>query len=224
MRIALLSNPELTNSNYRAYQPVMKLSRTGHQVLVNERDRPLTAAEIFACDAAFIHRIATEEMQRIARGLREQGKGIVWDNDDDVTRVPKTNPLYGKHGGFNSRARRAEVSAMVRLAHVVTTPSELLAEQYRELGATDARVLENYVPPEFDRARPQKHQGIVIAYLAALEHQVDYQQLGLRDTLLALLDTHPDLRVMSIGLGLGLPPDRYEHIPLVPFLELARVL
>jgi glycosyltransferase involved in cell wall biosynthesis len=113
---------------------------------------------------------------------------------------------------------------MLKLADVVSTPSELLAEQYRALGAPDVRVLENYLPPEFESVRPGRHDGVVIAYLAGLEHQVDYQQLRLRDTFLRLLDAHPDLRVMSIGIGLGLPPDRYDHRPLVPFLELAREL
>ncbi|MGB2710921.1 MAG: hypothetical protein WBC33_05335 [Conexibacter sp.] len=224
MRIALLANPDLTNSTYRAYQPVMTLARDVHEVRYNQRGRPLTPAEIFGCDVALIHRIANEEMQQIARGLHEQGIGIVWDNDDDVTAMPKSNPLYAKHGGIKSRERRAELAKMMRLADVVTTPSAVLADQYRELGARDVRVLENYVPRMFDRVRPQKHRGIVIACLAGLEHQVDYQRLGLRETLLQLLDAHPDLRVMSIGLGLGLPAERYEHIPLVEYADLARTL
>lgn len=224
MRIALLSDPDLGNSNYRAYQPIVTLAREGHDVRMNRRERPLTHAEIFACDVAFIHRIMNSEVQDIVQALHERGIGVVWDNDDDVTAVPRSNPLYSKHGGIKSRERRAQLTRMMRMADVVTTPSTVLAEQYRELGAADARVLENYVPRDFDRVRPQKHQGTVIVYLAALEHQVDYQQLGLRDTLTSLLDAHPDLRVMSIGLGLGLPADRTEHIPLVEFLQLATTL
>ncbi len=224
MRIALLSNPDLVNSNYRAYQPVMTLAGRGHEVLANSKERTLTHAELLRCDVVMVHRLATAEAQRVLRDLREQGVGIVWDNDDDVTAMPKTNPLYAKHGGVNSRTRRLEVTAMVRLADVVTTPSAVLADQFRELGARDVRVLENYMPREFARVRARKHDGVVIAWLAALEHQIDYQQLGLQKLLERLLEDHPDLRVLSIGLGLGLPPERYEHHKLVPFLELADVL
>lgn len=111
---------------------------------------------------------------------------------------------------------------MVQLADIVTTPSKVLADQYRELGAEDARVLENYMPREFAKVRPAKHRGIAIACLAALEHQVNYQELGLRDVLLRLLDAHPELRVISFGLGLGLGHERYDHIELVPFLDMAK--
>jgi glycosyltransferase involved in cell wall biosynthesis len=224
VRIALLSEPQLVNSNYRAYQPIQALQRKGHTIVRNEADHPLSPAEIFACDVTFIHRIANSVIQEIAAGLNERGLGLVWDNDDDVTRVPKSNPLYGRHGGFKGHQRRTDIGAMMRMAQVVTTPSAVLADQYSELGAEDVRVLENYVPAEFEKVRPQRHNGIVIAYLAGLEHQVDYQRLSLRKTLTDLLEAHPDLRVMSIGLGLGLPVERYEHISLVPFLDLARTM
>lgn len=224
LRIAALSNPNLVNSNYRTYQPLQQVARRGHRLQLNRRDQALPMGTLLGVDAVHVHRIATDEMLEVARGLHAAGVGIVWDNDDDVVALPKSNPHYARLGGAKSREVRARIAQMMRLAHVVTTPSPVLAEQYRELGASDVRVLENYMPPEFARVRPAKHTGVVIAYLAGLEHQVDYQQLRLRDTLLRLLDAHPDLRVMSIGLGLGLPAERYEHIPLVPFLELARVL
>jgi glycosyltransferase involved in cell wall biosynthesis len=225
LRIALLSNPNLVNSNYRAYQPLQRLARQqGHQLVLNTEERALSLETLFRQDVVHVHRIATPEMRRIAADLREAGVGFVWDNDDDVTVVPKTNPLYSRFGGYRSREMLAGVTKMVRLADVVTTPSAVLAEQFRGLGAGDVRVLENYLPVESAKVRPAKHDGLVIVWLAALEHQVDYQQLGLRDVLLRLLDAHPQLRVVSIGLGLGLPSERYEHVEEVEFLQLARFL
>lgn len=225
MRIAALSSPTLVNSNYRSYQPMGVLARRGHEVQHNREDQPIRAEALLKVDVVHVHRIANPEMLSLLESARNAGVGIVWDNDDDVTAVPRTNPLYAKHGGFKSRERLAELRAAMQLADVVTTPSAVLAEQYRGLGAGDVRVLENFMPSEFTRVRPAKHDGIVIAYLAALEHQVDYQQLGLRDTFGRLLEAHPELRVMSIGLGLGLRHERYEHCKeTVPFLELAKVL
>jgi glycosyltransferase involved in cell wall biosynthesis len=219
-----MSEPGLINANYRVYQPLATLARRGHEVRTNHEGRVIGDEELLACDVLHVHRIATPEMQQLACRLREAGVGIVWDNDDDVTAVPRTNPLYARLGGFRSRDMRVGVRAMMGLADVVTTTSPVLAEQYRELGAVDVRVLENFVPTEFGKVRPAKHRGVVIGYVAGLEHQADYQALGLRDTLARLIDAHPDLRVMSIGLGLGLPQDRYEHRPSVEFRNLAKAL
>jgi len=224
MRIAMLSSPDLVNSNYRAYQPMSILTRRGHEVIHNRSERPITPQELHEVDAVFLHRIATPEIQRVVRGAREAGVGIVWDNDDNVAAVPRSNPLYAKYGGFKSREMLAGVTQMVRLADVSTTPSAVLAEQYRELGGADVRIVENYVPTEWAPVRPQKHQGTVVVWLAALEHQVDHQELGMRETLARLLDAHPDLRVVSLGLGLGLEGERYENHKLIPFMDLARVL
>ncbi|HYV14976.1 MAG TPA: hypothetical protein VE972_03045, partial [Conexibacter sp.] len=63
-----------------------------------------------------------------------------------------------------------------------------------------------------------------IVWVAALEHQVDYQQLGLRETLLRLLDAHSDLTVRSYGLNLGLRHARYEHASATKLLQLAKIL
>jgi len=135
MRIALLSSPTAVNSNYRAYQPMMALSRRGHEVKFNRLDEPIPLRTLLQMDVVHIHRIAEPEMRQVASDLHDAGVGVVWDNDDDVTAVPKTNPLYKRYGGPKSREMLAGVKHMVRSADVVTTPSTVLAEQYRELGA-----------------------------------------------------------------------------------------
>lgn len=225
MRISVISDANLVNSNYRAYQPVMALARKGHEIHVNRKSEPrFRPATLLQSDVVLVHRYADRELQGIVGQLTRGGIGVVWDNDDDVAAIPRSNPNYRRLGGANARRVELELAKMVRLANVVTTPSTLLAEKYRAGGASDVRVLENFLPPDFDRVKPQKHDGVVIAWLAGLEHQVDYQQLRLRETLERLLDAHADLRVMSIGLGLGLRSDRYEHTPLVDFFDLARVL
>jgi glycosyltransferase involved in cell wall biosynthesis len=225
VRIGLLSDPELVNSNYRAYQPIAAVaSRGGHEVLRNFRGRPLAAHELLRCDVVHVHRMADDGARTLMRRLREAGVGIVWDNDDDVAALPRSNPHYRRLGAAGRRAIVAGTAEAVRLADVVTTPSELLAAKYRELGAQDVRVLANRLPREFIGVRPVTHDGVVVACLAGLEHQLDYQQLGLRDALGRLLDAHRDLRVLTIGAGLELPRERCEHIPLVGFLELVRTL
>jgi glycosyltransferase involved in cell wall biosynthesis len=224
MRITLVTDPELVNSNYRAYQPMQVLSRQGHEIRYTERGQARFHPSLLSSDVIHVHRFWDVEMQRVAEQARAAGVGVVWDNDDDVTALPRWNPHYKQFGGPRRARVAADVQRVVCLADVVSTPSELLADQYREAGAGDVRVHENYLPIEFRSVARPRHDGIVIAWLAGLEHQTDYDRLHLRDTLLQLLDAHADLRVMSIGLGLGLPADRYEHHGLVDFLDLARTL
>ncbi|MDW5593511.1 glycosyltransferase [Conexibacter stalactiti] len=224
MRITLVSDADLVNSNYRGYQPLMVLSRRGHDITFTRLGEPrYRASTLLQSDVVHIHRYTDPELLQIVAQLRDAGIGVVWDNDDDLTAVPRSNPNYRKFGGPANRARiQAALRRTVTAADVVTTPSELLAAQYRAAGADDVRLLENYLPPEFGRVKPAKHDGVTLVWLAGLEHQVDYQRLRLKETLVRLLDAHADLRVLSIGLGLGLPSDRYEHIRQVDFLELAK--
>jgi glycosyltransferase involved in cell wall biosynthesis len=225
VRIGVLSDPELVNSNYRAYQPLAAVARRGgHELLRNFSASPLTEGELRACDVVHIHRSADDEGCALVRRLHEAGVGVVWDNDDDVSALPRSNPHYRRLGPAGRRAMVAGVAEMVRLADVVTTPSAVLAAKYRELGARDVRVLENRLPREFMGVKPIRHDGVVIACLAGLEHRLDYDQLGLRETLARLLEARPDVRLLTIGLGLGLAPERTEHVPLADFVELVRVL
>jgi glycosyltransferase involved in cell wall biosynthesis len=225
VRIGLLCNPELVNSNYRSYQPLAAVARRGdHELLLERGGRPLTTERLLSCDVVHIHRSADDQARALAGRLRDAGAGIVWDNDDDVSALPRSNPHYRRLGASGRRAMLDGTAAMARLADVVTTPSELLAAKYRELGAADVRVLENRLPREFLGVKPIAHEGVVIACLAALEHRLDYDQLGLRDTLAQLLDARPDVRLLTIGLGLGLAPKRTEHVPLAGFPDLVRIL
>ena len=225
MRIGLLCNPELVNVNYRAHQPLGSLARRGgHEVIRNTAERPLSLRELLRCDAVLVHRMADEATRSAVDRVREAGVGIVWDNDDDLTAIPSWNPTYHRLGPTGRRQRVAAIQEMVRVADVVTTPSAVLARQFREIGAADVRVLENYLPPAFVHVRRRAHDGVVIACAAALEHQADYERLRIREVLSALLDAHPHVRVLNLGLGLGLDRSRSEHVRLTPFYELVDVL
>lgn len=224
MRIVIVADPELVNVNYRAYQPMQVLSRQGHDVRFNKLGAPrFRMAELLSADVIHIHRYRDDELVTAVRQAKARGVAIVWDDDDDVTAVPKSNPNHRLVGGSRARQVVAAVAQMVRLADVVTTPSSLLAGHFRDLGATDARVVENFLPREFGGVRIRKHEGVVVGWIAGLEHQLDYQSLKLQDIFGRLLKAHREIRFESVGLGLGLPRDRYDHTPEAPFLELARI-
>lgn len=226
MRIGALNNPELVNSNYRSYQPLAAVARRGgHEVVRNQRGRPLSLRELLRCDVVHVHRVADAGTRSAVHRLQDAGIGIVWDNDDDLTAIPRWNPNYHRLGVAGRRDRAAGIRDMLRLADVVTTPSSVLAEQFRALGARDVRVIENHLPPAFMASRRrQAREGIVIACAGALEHQADYQRLQLREVLSSLLDEHSDVRVLCVGVALDLPSDRCRQLRRVPFYDLVDVL
>ncbi len=112
----------------------------------------------------------------------------------------------------------------VRLADLVTTTSKALREKYSLVGAEHIRLIENYLPPEFLRARRARHDGLVVGWTAAEEHRVDVSVLGVDSVLNRLLAEHPRVRVVTVGLKLSISHARYEHRSRVPFEELAQTI
>jgi glycosyltransferase involved in cell wall biosynthesis len=225
MRIALITDPYLINSNYRAYQPMHILSARGHAIGHNgSREQRFHLPRLMNSDVVLIHRYSDDETRAVLRQLRSAGVGVVWDNDDDLAAVPRSNPLYRQYGGPNRRHVVVSTTETVQLADVVTSPSSGLIEQFRGLGAANTHVLENYVRNDFIVRNAARSDRIVVGWLAGLEHQLDYQSLRLRDSLERLLALHPDLHLVSIGIGLGLHSDRYVHTKRVTFLDLPRHL
>ncbi len=85
-------------------------------------------------------------------------------------------------------------------------------------------MIENYLRPGFGAPRRVAHETVTIGWLAALEHRMDYERLGLRDVFLRLLDSHPQVRLVSIGLKLKLDHPHYRHIDITPYERIAAQL
>ncbi|HEU4703678.1 MAG TPA: glycosyltransferase [Conexibacter sp.] len=190
------------------------------EVPINEGDPSLAAVR--DVDVLHVHRYAEEGVVGLARAAKAHGAAVVWDNDDDMGSVPRGTPGYRRQGGIMWERRLAGMRRLFGLADLVTAPSAHLAGRLREYGAQHAEVIENYVPDQFVlRSRPPR-EGVTIGWIAGLEHQIDAEQIPIRQTLQRLLDERPEVRVVSFGLGLGLRSDRYRHVNVVPLLELTR--
>jgi glycosyltransferase involved in cell wall biosynthesis len=228
VRVAVVSSEGQLNSVYRAMQPAQALAQHGHQVVVKATDEErLRAAELAGFDALFIYRWSGQSTQKLVQRLKQEGVAIVWDNDDDLTAYPSSVVESRVKGALRSQMMAAHVQAMLGLADVVTTTNDTLASSYRERGAGDVRIVENYVASEFieqaarERARDER---LVVGWIAAGEHMHDVNELGLRDTLRALLDAHEQLEIRSVGVDLGLDRERYRYLGYVPFRELAQLV
>ena len=223
MRIAYAARVSSANGFYRGIGPMTALAQVlGHQVqrLPVEENQPTRDATLRKVDVLHIHRFCEERTLRLARAAKESGAAVVWDNDDDVGTLPKSVVNHREWAGYAWDRRLADMRRLFRFTDLVTTPSELLAERLRELGAPSVEVIENYVADHFARTPRPHRDGITIGWVAGLEHVMDVERLPIRDALQRLLDERPEVAVASIGLGLGLRSDRYHHIDVAQLHEL----
>jgi glycosyltransferase involved in cell wall biosynthesis len=107
---------------------------------------------------------------------------------------------------------------MAHLSHLMLASTDRIRTKYENAGVGPIEVFENYLPVKLKRKR-EKHEGLIIGWIAGVEHTEDAIELGLRDTLDRVLERHPDVRVESIGVDLGLSA-RYVRHPSVHFKSL----
>jgi hypothetical protein len=229
MKLGFILEPKAPNSNYRVILPMRALERRGHAVIWPsnlESDVPLGA--LLGCD--LVHCFRRLDRTRDLKQLAAHGVAVSFDNDDylaaiDVSSTSSGGTVAGSRGRLMNARKFADILKLVRFADLATTPSDELAARYRESGAESVSVLENYLDPS---AMPgfgtrAKHDGIVVGWIAAKEHEADLPSLSVTDALARLLDKHADLRVLTVGSRLPLRSERYEYLKPVPFNELLRV-
>lgn len=227
MRLAFIYEGQvLSNSTYRSTAPMSALRRRGHEIAwEGALADPQEIGEFLRdCDLVHVYRKGSPLLLRELRGLQQRGVAISWDNDDNVMLLPKAAPNYKSMGGLIGARDFAMQTRALRMADLVTTTSEPLAAVYRQAGAANVGVIENYLPGQSLRGRRPKHDGVVIGWTAAAEHVSDRKKLRIDEVLLRILEAHEHVRVITIGVGLGLQHPRYEHVPRVEFHELVPFL
>jgi glycosyltransferase involved in cell wall biosynthesis len=223
MRIAYLADPTSGGGFYRGVAPMTTLAhRHGHELLrcFTDDARP-AAVRLDGADVLMIHRYVDDRVQRLVQEAKAAGLAVVWDNDDDMGAMPRSSVSYKHFGGMAWERRLAQMKKVFRFTDLVTTPSRVLSQRMLDYGAPRSGVIENYIPDRLLRVTRRPHEGLTVGWIAGLEHRVDADRLPIRDVLARLLDERPDLRVVTIGLGLGLRSDRYRHVELVPQTQLA---
>jgi Glycosyl transferases group 1 len=218
MRIGAAFEPTAA-AYYRGLYPLEAMMKRGHEIVWPELDSgDPRLSELGDCDVVYVFRRSEEAVRRPLAKLAERGVGIVWDTDDDLSAVPRRAPNYKTIGALRGQKRFAETVRMGRLAHVMMASTETIRAKYEGIGIDGIEVFENYLPPKIKRKRA-KHDGLIIGWIAGAEHTEDAIELGLRDTLAAVLARHPDARVESVGVDLGMN-DRYVRHASVHFKSL----
>jgi hypothetical protein len=224
MRIGFFSEPNF-NALYRTIIPMSELERRGHSVLWPKQlgqDNSLSA--LASCDVVHCYRRTGCFAQ--LRELAGRGVAICFDNDDNYGAAHSSGATGPKlsEKRFHENISRL-VTRMACFADVTTTPSRDLADIYRRAGAQRVHVIENHLDREMKGFAAQRpHEGVVIGWVAAPEHKPDRDRLDVEAALRELLEVHPHVRVLSIGLKLKLPGERYEHLKEVDFWKLLQTL
>jgi glycosyltransferase involved in cell wall biosynthesis len=208
-----------SNAHYRAIQPLKAMARRGHQVVwPSTAEGDTDPRRLAGCDVVHVYRRADEPTRQMLAALARAGTAITYDNDDDFTAVPKQSPYYRSTGGFSGQRVFAETTRAAAMARCFTTTNDVLADKYRRAGVERVEVIPNCLAPDFHRPR-RSHDGVVIGWIAGVEHQADADRLGIADALRRLLAAHERVRVECVGVNLALP-ERYRHDNLVPFDDL----
>jgi glycosyltransferase involved in cell wall biosynthesis len=208
LNIAAFIWGEHPSANYRAIYPLNELARRGHVIGYFPNEEQLTPSDeelediLEQFDVAMIQRYSDTDAQELALRLREGGMPIIWDYDDDVASDEYTE----------------RVTAMAERVDIVVTTNDLLADRYLEKGARYVIAIPNFVTRRSAETPRRKHDGLVLGYIGWIDHQEDWDELGLEQIVRELLDLHEDLRVESVGpIDLRLPLERYKRTDAVPF-------
>lgn len=221
MRLGLLYEP-CPNAFYRAFEPMKAMERRGHQVVWPNAEGRVDLRRLVECDVVHIYRAKGEDLRDLLGRLVRGGMPVTYDIDDDIAGVPRESPSYnslGKLPGNLAWKRNFELSVqLARLARSLTTTNEVLAEKYRKAGVEQVAVIGNFLA--HDALRPRRaHDGIVVGWISAMEHQADLAHINIANALQRLVSKHKSVRVECIGVDLKLP-ERYRHDRVVPFNDL----
>jgi glycosyltransferase involved in cell wall biosynthesis len=219
MRLGVVWEP-CQNAYYRAMDPMKAMVRRGHQVLWPSGQGAVPHPAVDQCDVVHVYWRADDVTQRLVAKLVAAGVAVTFDNDDDFTATPKESPEYKDFGGLKGQRYFAASARIAQAAAVCTTTCDLLAEKYRGAGARRVEVIPNQLGLDVARPTPG-HAGVVVGWVAALEHRADVARIKIVDALERILADHPEVRVECIGINLGLS-QRYRHDPGVEFLDLPR--
>lgn len=163
------------------------------------KSREEVLMELPFSDIIVFHRPDTPETHMLAMELKRLGKKIVFDNDDTAS-LDRGHPFYGidEFGkDINRDNYKNIINNFILNADAVTTTTEFLANEYREINK-NVTVLPNCIDPD-DWGEPLYNESnkvrILIsgsaAYTQDFEHVKDY----LRE-----LDARDDVQLILFGL------------------------
>jgi glycosyltransferase involved in cell wall biosynthesis len=222
VRIAFIANPEAPGGWYRGIGPILALGERGHDICqVWRPEDGIRGERARNYDVLHIYRAHEDEVLTIAKAAKQHGMTIIYDNDDDMRAVPRNNAAAKDYGGFAGNRALRQIRRLLQMADLAIASSQPIADRFREYGAENVRVIENYVPDEaVGVSAPPNGSQVVAGWLAGSEHHIDMERMPLRDVFERLLDAYPQLVIETVGVSMGMKHERYRNDPHVDFFKL----
>lgn len=219
MRLGVLYTTDVYNSIYRAVLPGNALRDKGHDVRLVRHDAATRVPMEHFTDREVVHvfRRHDKVVAKFIDQLRARGIGVTYDNDDDQRLAPEESDFYKKHRPTGIQRMFHEQVSVMRRAHLITTTTQTIADRWAKEVDRPIEVVPNYLGDQHFVRTPRNDEGIVVGWVAGVEHIADSRRLKITQTLQRVMEKRPEVRVVSMGVRLDLDATRYthhEHIPL----------
>ena len=153
----------------------------------------VVAKEILDYDTIIFQR--PDEMVRVdvAKKLKALGKKIVFDNDDTFKNIDVKNIKLIERLDTKVKA----TDEFLKIADLVTTTTEFLANEYREL-SDNVIILPNCIEPyDWGEVKKNKTDKVTIGIVGSTTSTRDFLQI---ENLLHNLNNMPDVQIVMFGL------------------------
>ena len=158
-----------------------------------------------AWDAFHMQQMHDEEALEVMQRVRRAGIAVVWDTDDDISAVTRGSEAWHRLGGRRNIKRHFKAAMQAaRIAHLVTTTNENLAQVYRDNGAEHVVAIENYLAPQDVGHAARVTRGSSSASPLRASTNRTCASCGSASSSTRLLDRHDGVRVVALGADLRL--------------------
>lgn len=141
------------------------------------------------------------------------GTQFVMDVDDDMFGINPDNPFWLKM----TDEKVYWMQRMIANNHWMTTPSEVLAQRFRDRRpdkeADTVRVIPNYIADVYQHPKFDNGKKIVVGYMGGASHYADLHESGVLEAMQKLMYYNKNVQFKCIGqlVDTYLPPGRYTR-------------
>ena len=180
-------------SLFRAWVPCIGLNEKGHYARYSVEWNPRMKDDF---DIFIFQRNSTREVIDLIYALRQEGKTVLYDMDDDLLRIPPSNPIFWVYLEAPSGPWYQIQSAVLAGGITVTTPA--LAGLYGKLNNT--RIIPNWLNIEEHRnIEPLRVvNGKILLFWGGSNTHKECLML-LKDALPAVMKRYPQVGVVFMG-------------------------
>jgi hypothetical protein len=164
--IALGAEAELGSAGayYRSILP------STHLMLKNIKMVPGANQLDPVCDAYIIPRSISHTAIPIIEGLRQKGKKIIFDIDDNIWNIPLSNPTHKVY----TKEVLADIEWLMSIADFITVSNQNMANL---INKPNVRILPNLIDMNAYQRQKKVHKGILILYTCSNYHQEELEYL-----------------------------------------------